>query len=88
MKLEQKIGQMIIAGFDGYEPSDGVLRLISGYGLGGVILFNRNLKDYPQILNLCSDIQGRSTDCPLFISVDQEGGRVTRLPPPFTKFPP
>lgn len=88
MKLEQKIGQMIIAGFDGYEPSDGILRLISGHGLGGVILFSRNLKDYPQILNLCSDIQGRSTDCPLFISVDQEGGRVARLPPPFTKFPP
>lgn len=88
MKLEEKIGQMIMAGFDGYEPSDGVLRLISGYGLGGVILFSRNLRDYPQILNLCSDIQGRSTDCPLFISVDQEGGRVARLPPPFTKFPP
>lgn len=87
MRLEKKIGQMVMAGFDGYEPSDGILGLIAKYGLGGVILFRRNLRDYAQIVNLCNDIQSRPLDCPLFISIDQEGGRVTRLPHTFTSFP-
>lgn len=87
MRLEKKIGQMVMAGFGGHEPSSGILDLIAKYGLGGVILFGRNLANCTQIVDLCNDIQSRSSDCPLLISVDQEGGRVTRFPPPFTIFP-
>lgn len=87
MRIEKKIGQMVMVGLDGHEPSDLILELIEKYGLGGVILFGRNLRDYAQIVDLCNDLQDRSSDCPLFISIDQEGGRVTRLPPPFTRFP-
>jgi len=58
--------------------------LISSTALGGVILFADNLKNTEQIIQLTSDLQNAAfksdTALPLFISVDQEGGRVVRLP--------
>lgn len=58
--------------------------MLSDTGIGGVILFADNLVNPSQIKQLTSDIQSAGTDnkygVPLFISVDQEGGRVVRLP--------
>ena len=58
--------------------------LITSTALGGVILFADNLKDADQIIRLTSDLQNAAlkskTKLPLFISTDQEGGRVVRLP--------
>ncbi len=49
--------------------------------LGGVILFANNLKDKNQIRRLTADLQQASSDgLPLLIGIDQEGGRVARLP--------
>jgi beta-N-acetylhexosaminidase len=49
--------------------------------LGGVILFANNLKDKQQIRHLTADLQRASSDgLPLLIGIDQEGGRVARLP--------
>ncbi|QBL10493.1 glycosyl hydrolase family 3 [Rheinheimera sp. D18] len=58
--------------------------LIRDYDIGGVILFAENLVDIKQIVQLNRDLQqaaAKSTlKLPLFISIDQEGGRVARLP--------
>ena len=51
-------------------------------GLGGVILFRRNLTSLEQICRLTSDLH-RAASYPLLVGVDQEGGRIARLPPPF-----
>ena len=49
--------------------------------LGGVILFANNLKDKNQIRGLTAHLQQASSDgLPLLIGIDQEGGRVARLP--------
>jgi beta-N-acetylhexosaminidase len=49
--------------------------------LGGVILFANNLKNTGQIRRLTTDLQHASSDeLPLLIGIDQEGGRVARLP--------
>lgn len=85
MTLEEKIGQLLICGFDGLKPSDEIKGLIKDYHIGGVILFSRNIKDPVQTAKLCNSLQGLSKT-PLFISVDQEGGKVSRLPKPFTQF--
>jgi len=57
---------------------------ISESALGGVILFADNLVNTEQIIQLTSDLQNAALNAkhstPLFISVDQEGGRVVRLP--------
>lgn len=59
-------------------------KLISDTSLGSVILFSENIVNTEQIIRLTSDLQNaalRSTvGQPLIISVDQEGGRVVRLP--------
>lgn len=52
--------------------------------IGGVILFADNLQSGPQIIHLIDQMQTVVRNAglpPLFIAVDQEGGRVARLPP-------
>ena len=53
-----------------------------------MILFSRNLESVEQIVQLTNDLQHCSPKSPLLISIDQEGGRVSRLPKGFTIFPP
>lgn len=59
-------------------------QLISDYDVGGVILFSENLQDIPQIVELTQTLQQAAQRSalkqPLFIGIDQEGGRVARLP--------
>jgi beta-N-acetylhexosaminidase len=64
--------------------------LIRDHGLGGVILFDRNIESPIQLTELCLALQELAMKYqgkPLFLAVDQEGGRVARLREPFTIFP-
>ena len=73
---------MFIAGFDGICLNSKLEKLIVSSGIGGLILFERNFKDPDQLIKLISELQSlamSSASVPLFISVDQEGGRVARL---------
>ena len=83
---------MIISGFEGTSLNARTEELIVQQGVGGLILFERNYKNPDQLQQLINDLQSLMTDNPelpsLFISVDQEGGRVARLGSPFTQFPP
>lgn len=58
--------------------------LIKETSLGGVILFADNLNTPEQIIDLTQQLQDAALQsaaaCPLFISIDQEGGRVFRTP--------
>ncbi|MGG1680189.1 beta-N-acetylhexosaminidase [Neobacillus sp. NRS-1170] len=82
MTLNDKIGQMIIAGFDGVTINSSTQTLINKYKVGGVILYQPNVKDAGQLVNLTNAIKTTNSKnkVPLFISVDQEGGRVHRMP--------
>lgn len=85
---KEKIGQMIMVGLRGEEIAEEEKRLLKDYPFGGFILFSHNLKEPKQILSLCRAIWEINKHLPPFIAVDHEGGRVHRLPPPFTHFPP
>ena len=89
MTLDEKIGQMITIGIDGYSVDDTAKQLITDKKVGGVILFKDNISDSNQLLQLINDIKGiNSTNkIPIFISVDQEGGRVNRLPSEIKSLP-
>lgn len=87
MTLDEKIGQMIITGFNGSEYNDDMDRLINEYKVGGVILFARNIEDSSQMIELTRALQENNNNIPLFISIDEEGGRVSRLPDDIEKFP-
>lgn len=87
MKLSHKVGQLMMAGFEGTTPSKEIRDLIKKKYIGGVILFSRNIESPKQCLKLTQSLQKLAPDAPLLIAVDQEGGRVTRLPKQFTRFP-
>jgi beta-N-acetylhexosaminidase len=86
--LRRNIGQLLIAGFDGYELPIELRSLAREFGLGGVILFARNIAEPEQVAELCYEASRLVPDLPLWVSVDQEGGRVARLKAPFTEWPP
>jgi beta-N-acetylhexosaminidase len=89
-ELDTKIGRLFMAGMPGTRVDSGTEALIRDYGLGGVILFGRNVHDPVQLAMLCNDLQGMAMKyhgIPLLLSIDQEGGPVARLKEPFTSFP-
>lgn len=88
MELKDRVGQLIMAGFEGLTPSPEIKEMITRHHLGGVILFKRNIESLSQLIRLTRDLQRLSPENPLFIGIDQEGGRVSRLPDEFTIFPP
>jgi beta-N-acetylhexosaminidase len=83
-----KIGQLFMVGFEGTAVSSDLAAFIREYKPGGVILFARNLESTDQIVELTNNLQACSPHSPLLISIDQEGGRVSRLPKDFTILPP
>ncbi len=86
--LRRRIGQLLVAGFDGHGVPVELRTLAREFGLGGVILFARNVHDPEQLAELAFEASRLVPDTPLWVGVDQEGGRVARLKAPFTKWPP
>jgi beta-N-acetylhexosaminidase len=86
MTLREAIGQLFILGFEGRAPSLALEVLVRERNPGGVILFARNLGSPEEIAMLTNALQAASLP-PLFVAIDQEGGKVTRLQPPFTQWP-
>lgn len=81
----------MVAGFQGTTLNAETEDLIVNHHIGGLILFERNFENPEQLTQLILDLQKLALSTPpfvpLFISVDQEGGRVSRLQPHFTRFP-
>lgn len=90
VSIREKIGQMFMIGFQGTALSEELKEIITNYGIGGVIIFSRNIESPSQIKDLINSLQKLSlqkNQIPLFVSIDQEGGRVFRLKPPFRQYP-
>ncbi len=86
MTLDEKIGQMVLSGFNGTDFNGELDTLINDLKVGGVILFSRNIEDSKQLKKLNLDIEEVNKNIPLFISIDEEGGRVNRLAKNIKKF--
>jgi beta-N-acetylhexosaminidase len=86
--LRRQIGQLLIAGFDGHQVPTELRSLAKEFGLGGVILFARNVAEPEQVAELAFDAARLVPELPVWVSIDQEGGRVARLKKPFTEWPP
>ena len=87
MTLREKIGQLFMLGFSGTAVSEDLAAFTREYRPGGFILFRRNLETPEQIITLTNDLQKCAKGSPFLIAIDQEGGRVSRLPAGFTIFP-
>jgi beta-N-acetylhexosaminidase len=86
--LRRDIGQLLIGSLPGTTITPEIRSLSREFSLGGLILFSRNIEAAEQVAELAVDVQSLSSELPLWISVDQEGGRVARLRKPFTEWPP
>jgi len=90
--LEQKIGQLMLVGFDGTTLTPEFRTVLEQLHIGGVIFYDRNVASPTQVAQLNTDMQNvvRANGAPaLFTTIDQEGGVVARLREDkgFTEFP-
>ena len=83
-------GSLLIVGFEGKVAPPGLLERIAARRVGGVVLFARNLGTLDEICALTSLLQAAvpAGDPPLWLSIDQEGGRVQRIRAPLSVWPP
>lgn len=82
MTLEQKIGQMVMVGFQTPHLTEQTATLIEKYHVGGIIYFRRNVENPRQVAELSLSLQeiaAKQGEPPLFICIDQEGGMVARI---------
>ena len=88
MPIRHDIGQLLIGSLPGTTIPVEMRALAREFGLGGLIFFTRNVEEPEQVSELSHDVQSLAGEMPLWVSVDQEGGRVARLKAPFTEWPP
>ncbi len=77
MKVES-LGQLILTGVPGKELDAETAALFRRIQPGGFILFGRNIESARQLRKLTDDLRDLSEIEPI-ITIDQEGGRVSRL---------
>ena len=89
LSLQEKIGQMIIIGMDTNYITDRIKNMILKYKIGGIILYRKNFNTYQDMLKLIKNLKdlNRENKIPLFIAIDQEGGRVNRMPKEIKNLP-
>ncbi|MFQ3546055.1 glycoside hydrolase family 3 N-terminal domain-containing protein [Halobacillus rhizosphaerae] len=91
MSLAEKIGQMVLIGMNGLTAGSEVETMIKEEHIGGIILYGENISTPNQTLKLTNQLkainQNVNPSIPLFISVDEEGGIVERMPNPILPMP-
>lgn len=82
MSLDEKIGQMIFAGVEGTSSNAEAEGLVRDYKVGGIILNGENITTPSKTVEYINDLKARNSinRTPLFFGIDQEGGRITKLP--------
>ncbi|MFY0688106.1 MAG: glycoside hydrolase family 3 protein [Cyclobacteriaceae bacterium] len=86
--LDHMVGQMIMVGYNDYynaSQQKEILRLIEEGKVGGIILFEKNLKKNgtkAELAKMIAELQSKA-EIPLFMGIDEEGGRVNRLKPKY-----
>lgn len=78
LELRQRVGQLLIMGFDGTALSQRLRVMLESFCPGGIILFKRNIEEPGQTHALLRNAQ-KASATPMFLCVDMEGGPVDRL---------
>lgn len=83
----RQLGQIMQVGFHGHTIPVELKSLAREFDLGGVVLFGRNVAEPPQVADLAREAQELSRSAPVWVAIDQEGGRVQRVKAPLTVWP-
>lgn len=86
LSLEEKVAQLFMVGVH-EKDIDGIIDLIKNYKIGGVVLYKKNYDNYNEMIEVINKIKtaNKENKIPIFISTDQEGGRVNRMPSDINK---
>ena len=76
--MTTSLGQLILTGVPGTELDSATAEVFRRIQPGGYILFGRNIETASKLRKLIDDLRGLSQIEPI-ITIDQEGGRVSRL---------
>lgn len=90
LSIEEKIGQMLMVGMDIDHPAERIEDLIIHHKIGGVLLYKKNYKTYEEmveLINYIKTLNSKVNKVPILIAIDQEGGRVNRLPSELLNLP-
>lgn len=90
MDNKAKIGQLLIVSIPGPALDSGTAQYLQNNKIGNVLLFGKNIISPEQTQELTKSLKQNAlefTQIPLFIGVDEEGGRVSRVPAPMEKTP-
>ncbi|MCH6162659.1 glycoside hydrolase family 3 N-terminal domain-containing protein [Streptomyces marispadix] len=84
MSLEQKAGQLFIGGVDADEPADAEIAAVKDLHLGGVILTNGSSAGAQTTRQVSDRVREAASTggVPMWVSADQEGGKVQHLKGP------
>ena len=85
--MRDPLAGLILAGFPGLVADSDDVRARAELGVGGWIVFGRNVESPAQVARLLRDLAAMS-EAPPLLALDQEGGRVARLRAPLTVWPP
>ena len=90
MDVLTSLGQHLVTGFKGPEVTEELIQNVREHKIGNFILFEYNVVDKVQLKKLCGDLTVlalKETGYLPFITIDQEGGVVSRLKEDATIFP-
>lgn len=81
LSLEEKVGQLFMVGLE-EKTNEDIANLIQENKIGGVVLYRKNYHTYEEMLAYVNNIKelNSKNSIPIFISIDQECGRVNRMP--------
>src|SRR5579859_2494091 len=77
------IGQLFFANLPGDSLTPESLQFLQETRPGGIVLYGENIRSARQIQELTQELQRRAAEWrlpPLILAVDEEGGRVSRMP--------
>lgn len=82
LTLEEKIGQLFMIELDEKGIDDKTIEMIQKYKIGGFILYSKNYQSYEEMVRMINQLKeiNQVNKIPLWIAIDQEGGRVNRMP--------
>jgi len=86
--LRAAVARLFFAGIPATTLDDATMALHAEMPFGGVVLFRHNGGEPAAMRRLTDAIHRLDPQLPPLVAIDHEGGRVHRLDPPFTRFPP
>ena len=88
--INHKIEQTLIIALDTAKAKQEIQQILENHQIGGVLLYKKNYTTYSdmiEFINFIKKTNKKVGNPPIFISIDQEGGRVNRIPSDFKNLP-